>query len=118
MHCTRRLFVGTSSYPHNAPPHRRAHSWQVVSGTFPPLAYVTVADVPTGAGFIYQHTLAFSAGNLNTLEGCYRAMTPYGTPYPGQLLSSGTEASGGGGVSCVHGTLGYLLCCMPARAAC
>lgn len=64
---------------------------QVVTGTYAPLAYVTVADVPTGAGFILLHTLSFAAGNLNTLEGCYRVMTPYSAPYPGQLLSSGTE---------------------------
>ena len=64
---------------------------QVVTGTFAPLAYITVADVPTGAGAIFLHTLSFAAGNLATLEGCYRVMTPHATPYPGQLLSSGTE---------------------------
>lgn len=43
---------------------------QVLTGVFQPLEYVTVADVPSGSGFIFQHTLSFSAGNLNTLEGC------------------------------------------------
>lgn len=64
---------------------------QITNATFSPLDYVTLVDVPTGNGLVFMQTLTFAAGNLNTLEGCYHAYTPYSTPYPGLLLSTGTE---------------------------
>ena len=51
-----------------------------------------VADIPSPAsGLLFQHTLAVQSGNLNFLEGCYHMYTPYDQPYPGVLLSTGTE---------------------------
>jgi len=64
---------------------------QVVQGIYQPLEYINVVDIPTGSGMIFQHTLSFEAANLNTLEGCYHMYTPYNTPFPGLLLSTGTE---------------------------
>lgn len=57
---------------------------QITNATFSPLDYVTLVDVPTGNGLVFMQTLTFAAGNLNTLEGCYHAYTPYSTPYPGE----------------------------------
>ncbi len=64
---------------------------QVVNTTLQPLEYVNVVDIPYGSGLIFQHTLSFSAGNLNTLEGCYHLYSPYSASFPGMLLSTGTE---------------------------
>jgi hypothetical protein len=64
---------------------------QKTSGAVPALGYVNVVDVPTGSGLILGTVLSFSAGNLNTLEGCHHLYTPYTAPYPGILLSTGTE---------------------------
>ena len=36
-------------------------------------------------------TLAVQSGDLNFLEGCFHAYTPYNQSYPGTLLSTGTE---------------------------
>jgi len=36
-------------------------------------------------------TLAVQSGNLNFLEGCLHAYTPYNQSFPGTMLSTGTE---------------------------
>lgn len=64
---------------------------QVVSGTFQPLQYVPLVNISAGNGAIFLWTLAFTAPNLNTLEGCLRLQTPASTPYPGLLIATGTE---------------------------
>jgi len=57
-----------------------------------PLDFLTIASQPAGArGLLVLHTLAFAAGNLNTLEGCHHLMTPGNPDFPGTLVSSGTE---------------------------
>jgi len=60
---------------------------QVVS----PVEWVTVADVPSGSGLFWMHTIAVQSGNLNFLEGCYHLYSPYNQTFPGTLLSTGTE---------------------------
>lgn len=64
---------------------------QITNATYAPLDYVTLVDAPSGNGLLFHHTLTFTAGNLNTLEGCYHAYTPYSAAYPGLLMSTGTE---------------------------
>jgi hypothetical protein len=56
-----------------------------------PVAWVPVVDIPSGKGLFFMHTLAVKSGNLNFLEGCYHLFSPYSQPFPGTLLSTGTE---------------------------
>jgi len=63
----------------------------ITNATFPALAYVPLISAPNATGLYFMHTLSFTSGNLNTLEGCYHAYTPADAPFPGLLLSSGTE---------------------------
>lgn len=57
-----------------------------------PLEVVPVAQVPRGLnGVFFYHTLAFTAANLNSLEGCYHAFVPLDAHFPGTVLSTGTE---------------------------
>jgi hypothetical protein len=60
--------------------------------TLPALAYLPIVTVPAGnTGVIAGIAIAFTAPNLNTLEGCFHLYTTSTTPYPGQLHSTGTE---------------------------
>lgn len=43
------------------------------------------------SGVIVGIAIAFTAPNLNTLEGCFHFYETSGTTYPGQLHSTGTE---------------------------
>ncbi len=63
---------------------------QVFNQTVQPLEYVPIVNIPTGNGMVVLVTLAFSAANLNTLEGCVRLLAN-GESYPGTLLATGTE---------------------------
>ncbi len=57
-----------------------------------PLDFVTVVNVPSGPGMHFMSTLAVASGNLNFLEGCYRAyVAPSAQAFPGIVLSTGTE---------------------------
>ena len=62
-----------------------------ISATYQPLAFVTMLDVPSGSGVLFSHTLAVNSTNLNFLEGCYHAFTPYAQAWPGLTVSTGTE---------------------------
>ena len=64
---------------------------QTFAQLVPALAFVPVFETMTGPGLFFMHTLAFEAPNLNTLEACYHFHSPYSEPWPGRLLSSGTE---------------------------
>eukprot|EP01006_Ploeotia_vitrea_P017924 TRINITY_DN49166_c0_g1_i1.p1 TRINITY_DN49166_c0_g1~~TRINITY_DN49166_c0_g1_i1.p1 ORF type:complete len:423 (-),score=54.08 TRINITY_DN49166_c0_g1_i1:764-2032(-) len=65
----------------------------------PPLQWVPAVSLSSSSlkamgaagGYIFQHTLAVASGNENFLEGCYHAYTPYTAPFPGIVLSTGTE---------------------------
>jgi hypothetical protein len=59
--------------------------------TVPPLAWVPVVNVPTGNGLFFMHTLSVVSNNLNFLEGCYHQYSPVNQPFPGTVLSTGTE---------------------------
>jgi hypothetical protein len=56
-----------------------------------PLEFVTVTNVTKGPGMHFMSTLAVTSGNLNFLEGCYRAYVAPTTSFPGIVLSTGTE---------------------------
>jgi len=64
---------------------------QRFENTVKPLEYVPVADVPTGSGLFFMHTLYVSSTNLNFLEGCYHMYAPFTQQYPGTVISTGTE---------------------------
>jgi len=64
---------------------------QRVEKVVKPLEWVPVADVPTGNGLFFMHTLWVISNNLNFLEGCYHQYSPYNQPFPGTVLSTGTE---------------------------
>lgn len=63
----------------------------VFNKTVAPLEWVPLVDMPHGRGLLFMHTLAIRSGNMNFLEGCYHAYTPYKQGFPGTLLSTGTE---------------------------
>jgi len=56
-----------------------------------PIDWVPIVDLPTGTGLLLMHTIQVQSGNLNFLEGCYHAYTPYNQGFPGTVLSTGTE---------------------------
>jgi len=56
-----------------------------------PLEWVPIVDIPNGKGLFFMQTLAVQSGNLNFLEGCFHQYTPYDQPFPGTIISTGTE---------------------------
>jgi hypothetical protein len=58
---------------------------------FKPVDWVPLVDIPQGSGLFFMHSLSVNSGNLNFLEGCYHQYTPYNAPFPGTVLSTGTE---------------------------
>jgi hypothetical protein len=64
---------------------------RVFHKTVEPLEWIPLVDEPKGNGLFFMQTLAVKSGNLNFLEGCYHAYTPYNTAFPGVVLSTGTE---------------------------
>jgi len=75
-------------YP--VPPNARM-KLQILDTDVDPIAWVPIADFPTGKGLFFMHTLAVQSRNLNFLEGCYHQYTPYNQSFPGTVLSTGTE---------------------------
>ena len=59
--------------------------------TLPRLAYLNVSHFERGAGVVAAVAIAFTAPNLNTLEGCFHFYSAASIPYPGHLHSTGTE---------------------------
>lgn len=57
----------------------------------PRLAYLPIVNFTSGSGLIAAMAIAFSAPNLNTLEGCFNLYPTSATPFPGELHSTGTE---------------------------
>jgi len=64
---------------------------QVFNKLVNPIEWVPIASVHSGSGLFFMHTLAVQSGNLNFLEGCYHAYTPFTQSFPGTVLSTGTE---------------------------
>ena len=65
-----------------------------------PFEYIDLVNIPpnnstttggSSSGLLFMHSLAVQSGNLQFLEGCYHAYTPYDVKFPGVLLSTGTE---------------------------
>ncbi|CAF1444803.1 unnamed protein product [Rotaria sp. Silwood1] len=81
----------TSFHGFQLPPYARLTLHKIENQTYDPLAWIRVADIPTGHGLLLSHTLAVSSGNLNFLEGCYHAYTQYEQQFPGLIVSTGTE---------------------------
>lgn len=60
--------------------------------TLPRLAYLPIVNFSAGtSGLIAAMAIAFTAPNLNTLEGCFNLYSTAATPFPGELHSTGTE---------------------------
>jgi hypothetical protein len=65
---------------------------QKQSLTLQPLEYLDVVSIPTGyQGYVLAITIAFSAPNLNTLEGCVHWYGEFNESFPGFLVATGTE---------------------------
>jgi len=58
---------------------------------FQPIEYITLANVTSGRGIMFMHTLAVESGNMNFLEGCFHLYTHEQRQFPGVVLSTGTE---------------------------
>jgi len=72
------------------PPQARMKMIRTVV-TVPAYSWVPLVEIPSGSGLFFMHTLAVSSVDMNFLEGCYHAYTPYSQTFPGTLLSTGTE---------------------------
>lgn len=79
------ITIGDYQIPTNAKLNQYSNG-----AVFEPLEFVTIAQVPSGAGVFFMHTIAVRSGTMNFLEGCYHLIYP-GQSFPGTLLSSGTE---------------------------
>eukprot|EP01052_Picozoa_sp_SAG31_P044970 SAG31_NODE_8036_length_1536_cov_1.178149_2_plen_172_part_00 len=68
---------------------------QKYEGPLAPLEWLSVASVPKGySGQFFLSTLAVNnsgKGGLNFLEGCYHMYDPPDAPFPGVVISTGTE---------------------------
>ena len=53
--------------------------------------FVPIVNITSGSGMFFMHTLAVRSNNLNFLEGCYHLFSPINQPWPGTVLSTGTE---------------------------
>lgn len=74
------------------PPTARLRLSASLGVTYPPLAYMPLADIPPPAsGALLLTTLWWESESPNTIEGCVRAFTPAAAPFPGLLLSTGFE---------------------------
>jgi len=101
--CTATLWVivrGTENLPIHVggvmiPSTSRMILQQLNSAVYAPLDWVTIASIDESAaqhqGALFFHTLAVTSGNLNFLEGCYHAYSPASAPFPGVIISTGTE---------------------------
>ena len=63
------------------PPNARMNLF-VVNQTFNALDFVTVANVPSGPGVHFMHTLAVQSENLNFLEGCFHMYSDANPEFP------------------------------------
>jgi len=73
------------------PPSAHLVLQKIENQTYEPLAWVRVADVPSGEGLLMSHSLAITSGNLNFLQGCYHAYPDRNQSFPGVIASTGTE---------------------------
>ena len=73
------------------PPTARLVQSRLLARLYRPLEWVTLVDLPNATGLLFAHVLQASSANLNFLEGCYHGYTPHSAPFPGLILSSGTE---------------------------
>jgi hypothetical protein len=54
--------------------------------------FVPIADVATGSGAVFAHTLAIEGHpDFYYLEGCFHLYTPRDAPFPGIVLATGME---------------------------
>jgi hypothetical protein len=81
----------TSFHGFQLPPTARLLLQKIENQVYDPLAWVPVADVPSGHGLLLSHTLAVVSGNMNFLEGCYHAYPDHSQSFPGVITSTGTE---------------------------
>jgi hypothetical protein len=73
------------------PPTARMVQSRIEQRHLLPYDYLTVAQVKSGAGVMFAHTMAVSSTGMTFLEGCYHAYTPYNQSFPGLIVSTGTE---------------------------
>ena len=81
------VHVGSITLPASA----RLRLHKIEERTFAPFEVVPIVDLPSGSGLIYMHAIAANSSSFNFWEGCYRLHTPHAQPFPGTVLSTGTE---------------------------
>jgi hypothetical protein len=81
----------TSFHGASLPNHARLILQKIENKSYDPLAFVTVANITAGQGFLLSHTLAVTSNSVNFIEGCYHAYSEYEQPFPGLTVSTGTE---------------------------
>eukprot|EP00656_Telonema_subtile_P053646 TRINITY_DN7822_c0_g1_i3.p1 TRINITY_DN7822_c0_g1~~TRINITY_DN7822_c0_g1_i3.p1 ORF type:complete len:480 (-),score=120.61 TRINITY_DN7822_c0_g1_i3:112-1551(-) len=68
---------------------------QVFEGSLAPMEFMDIVSIPKGhSGQFFMSTLAVDnsgVGGLNFLEGCFHMYDPVDQPFPGTVLSTGTE---------------------------
>ena len=79
--------VGPTTLPANA----RLRLHKIENTVFTPLSWVPLVDIPTGNGLIYLVALAAQSASYQFWEGCVHLHTPHQQPFPGTVLSTGTE---------------------------
>ena len=77
--------------PVTLPSTARLQLQKIENEVFQPLEWVPIADVPSGDGLLFMHTLQAASATNNFWEGCYHLYTPHDQPFPGTVMSTGTE---------------------------
>lgn len=73
------------------PPSARLRLHKIEGRVFQPLDWVPLLDIPTGQGLVLLVALAAKSSSYKFWEGCMHMYSPYAQPFPGTLLSTGTE---------------------------
>ena len=81
------VHVGSIALPTSA----RLRLHKIEDKTLAPFEAVPIVDLPSGSGLIYMHAIAAASASFNFWEGCYRLHVPHAQPFPGTVLSTGTE---------------------------
>ena len=73
------------------PPSARLTLHKIERQVFQPQQWVPLLDLPSGEGLVLLVALAASSRSYQFWEGCVHLYSPHDQPFPGVLLSTGTE---------------------------
>lgn len=81
-------YSGSYVIPGNA----RLHLQKIQNVTLQPLDYLNIVDLDKSySGVIWFTTMQILSGTQNFMEGCFHIFSPVDIPYPGLIVSPGTE---------------------------